>query len=364
MRIQYFYIIMFLFSFTALPCFAQEKLEILNADRGRGEKTDNGIVRHLEGNIHLRQGTAELFCEQVTWYVELDKTILKQNVTFIDGPRTLQADEIIYYNKKQMAHAMGHVVIIDSVYTVTSDNAIYDELDEKITANDNVTITDDENSVILTGQHAEYFSKDDHAIATGNPVLTRLDSTGSEEIEVTGDFMELFDGGDRAIVKDNVVITHKQSTATCNKAEYFRTENRIVLSEDPVVQQKYDNLSGKEIELYFKKQNLDQVIITGDARVASQVDTTFDDSRRHKLSGNTIRLSIQKSRLKEVFVQGQATCYYYIIENEEYKGLNKIIGDQIIMSLDEGKIHRIIIDSDPQSSSGIYYPPGHEKSDS
>ena len=197
-----------------------------------------------------------------------------------------------------------------------------------------------------------------------NPVLTKLDSTGKEDIVVTGDVMELFAGGDSTIVKDNVVITHKNSKATCNKAEYFKKENRIVLSEEPVVQQKYDKLTGKEIELFFRKQNLEKVIINGDARVSSQVDTTFEDSRRNRLLGRTIRLTIEKSRLKEVYVEGQATCYYYIIENEEYKGLNKIIGDQITMSLDNGKIQQIIIDSDPQSSSGVYYPPGHEKTDS
>lgn len=363
MRRIFLFIISVLFLVTALPCFPQEKLEILNADRGRGAKTDLGIVRHLEGNIHLRQGTAELFCQQVTWYVDLDKTILRQNVTFIDGPRTLQADEIIYYNEKQVAHAMGHVVMVDSVYKVTSDNATYYELDEKIAAKDNVTITDDDNSVILTGQHAEYFSKEEYAKATGNPVLTKLDSTGNADIVVIGDVMELFAGGDSTIVKDNVVITHKKSKATCNKAEYFREESRIVLSGEPVVQQKFDKLTGKEIELFFRKQNLEKVIITGDARVSSQVDTTFEDSRMNRLLGRTIRLTIEKSRLKEVFVQGQATCYYYIIENEEYKGLNKIIGDQITMSLDNGKIEQIIIDSNPQSSSGVYYPPGHEKSD-
>ena len=73
------------FMCAALPCPAQEKLEIINADRGRGEITDQGIVRHLEGNIHLRQGTAELFCEQVTWYVDLHKTVLQKNVRFVDG---------------------------------------------------------------------------------------------------------------------------------------------------------------------------------------------------------------------------------------------------------------------------------------
>ncbi|MBD3288364.1 hypothetical protein GF337_06130 [candidate division KSB1 bacterium] len=343
---------------------SQEKLEIINADRGRGEITDQGIVRHLEGNIHLRQGAAELFCEQVTWYVDQNKTVLKKNVRFIDGQKTLKADKIIYHNKEQVAHATGHVVLIDSVYRLTSNRATYYEEAEKITADDSVRITDDENSIILTGQHAEYYSETEYAKATGDPVLTKLDSTGNKEIVVTGDVMELFDGGDRAIVTDNVDITHEKTTATSNKAEYFKDENRILLSDEPIVQQKFDKLSGNEIELFFKKQNLDKVIISGDAEVSSQVDTTFDDSRLNRLLGNTIRLTIEDSRLKQVFVEGQATCYYYIIEDEEYKGLNKIIGDQIIMTLDEGEIKKIIIDSDPQTSSGIYYPPGHEKTES
>ena len=340
-----------------LSGIAQEKLVLNHADVMKGENTPKGNAIIANGNVHCQQGNIQMFCQRVTWYKELHETIFEQDVKIEDESKILTAKKVFYNDQTRITRAIGDVVLIDSLNRLEADNAIYYENEEQIIADDNVTITDNENEVVLTGQHAEYWRNKEYALIIGEPVLIKKDSTGKEEIRVIGKEMELLEGGKRAIVKDSVKITHNNGKASCNKAEYFKSDNRLLLLEEPVVWQNRDRLSGNEIELFFENDELRQVIITKQALVTSPVDTTIEDSRLNKLLGEKISLFIEKNVLREVLVEGQATCYYHILEKGEYKGQNKIIGDKITMNIDQGEIKGIIIESDPECSSGIYYPP-------
>ena len=343
-----------------LPCIAQEKLELKNADVMKGSTTPKGNMIIANGNVFFIQGDLKMFCQRVTWYKDHHETIFEQHVKFDDGEKLLTADKIFYNDLTRITRAIGNVVVIDSLRKINADKTIYYENKELIIADDNVVITDNENEVILTGQHSEYWRNKEYASITGDPVLIKKDSSGQEEIRVTGNHMELFAGGEHTVITDSVRITHNKGKSKCNRAEYFKSDNRLLLLEEPLVWQNRDRMSGDEIELYFENRKLNKVIITGQALVTSPADTTVEDSRFNRLVGEKITLLIKNNVLNEVLVEGRATCYYHILEKGEYKGVNKIIGDKITMNINDSKINKIIIESDPESSSGIYYPPGKE----
>ena len=361
MSIKFKICIFLIFLISVIHCFAQEKLVLNNADVMKGITTDRGNAITATGNVHFHQGNLHIFCQLVTWYRDLHETIFEQDVKFDDGKKILTANKVFYNDQTQITRAEGNVVFIDSLHKLSSDRVIYFENQEQIIADDDVVITDSKNEVKLAGQHSEYWRNKEYASMIGEPVLIKKDSTGQEEIRITGKKMELFSGGERAVVRDSVRITHKKGKSNCNKAEFFKDDNRLLLTEEPVVWQNWDRMSGKKIELFFDNRNLETVIITEQALVTSPFDTTVEDSRFNKLLGEKISLLIENHVLKEVLVEGRATCYYHIQEKGDYKGLNRIIGDKITMDIAEGEIDRITIESDPESSAGIYFPPGKEK---
>jgi len=338
--------------------YSQDKLEIIWADAIRGRTTPEGTtVRILTGNVHLKQGNAELFCQHVKWYVEKHETILENSVKFVDPEKTLTADLVYYDDLNRITRAIGHVVVVDSIHTIHSDKAIYYELDDKIIADENVIINDNENQIELTGKHVEYLRIDEYAKIVGDPILVKKDSTGQEEIHVTGKKMEIFENGKRAVVSDSVNIFHSSGNAICEQAEFFKDENRMMLKINPVVWQKYDKLSGTEIELFFVNRELNKVVITGKAFVSSPVDTNDVTGKINRMLGDKITMLIHERKLERVLVEGKATSYYHILEDDDYKGMNKIIGDKITMHLENSEIKKINIESDPGSSDGTYFPP-------
>jgi hypothetical protein len=104
-----------------------------------------------------------------------------------------------------------------------------------------------------------------------------------------------------------------------------------------------------------------KAIVKDLAVVTSRVDTTdVTDQRVNILTGQQITMYFENEELYRVEVENKATSYYYIYEDDEEKGMNKIIGDKISVFITNRRIERIVVESNPQLSSGTYYPPGKE----
>ncbi len=363
MKYWFFAITIFLILFPGFA-FSQaapgEKLELVSYDSLRQTNTPQGFLRELVGNVHLRQGKSEMYCQHVKWWVDTDEVVIENNVRIYDESKVMLADVVYYYIDTQIYKAVGNVQLKDSTKKVTAKRILYFKLEDLIKADDNVVLLDFKNNLNIYGNHAEIDNSRDYALVEGKPILVKKDSTGAEEFRITSKKMELFEGGERAVVTDSVTITQNKAVAHCGLAEYFRKNDEIFLKENPVVTQGGDLLTGELIHLFIKERKLKKAIVKNNAMVTSVVDTMRKgDSRKlNKLTGQHVTMFFENEELRKAIVEMQATSYYHVYEDEEEKGLNKIIGDKITMFFQDREIVKILIESDPQLSSGIFYPLG------
>ncbi|HEX9972386.1 MAG TPA: OstA-like protein [bacterium] len=351
-------IIMLPSAVIAQPEAGGDRLEIVSSDTMRHSKTHRGILIELIGNVHFRQGTAEMFCGRAEYWKDANETIIEENVRVYDRNKTLIADKIFYYNIPQVFKAMGHVFLKDSLRKITAKQISYFKLEDRVIAEKDVVLNDSLNYIDILGERAEFNNRTDYVLITGAPIFIKKDSTGKEELRITSIKMELFEGGDKALVSDSVRITQSKASATCGLAEFYRKQNEIFLKQLPVVWQEDDKLTGELIQLFITKNNLTKVIVENQAKVVSKVDTTEVDQRLNILTGEKITMHFRDEALDHVVVENKATSVYHIFEDHEDKGSNKIIGDKISVFLTDRKIERIVVESNPQLSSGSYYPPG------
>jgi len=358
---QYIYLFIFIFFFSSIGISqtkTDEKLEIINADTMNYSKTLEGTLIKMIGNVHLRQGQAEMFCGWAEHWRDAHKTIVHENVRIYDLEKSLLADKVFYFDIPQVFKAIGNVLLKDTIRQVLAKELSYLKKENRVIADKNVVLKDSINYITIFGEHAEFDNNNDYAIITGDPILTKRDSTGEEEVRITSVKMELFEGGDKAVVTDSVHITQDKATATCGQAEFYRKENEILLKEKPVAWKEGDRLSGELIHLFVKDDQLVKAIIKDSAILTSRIDTITTNQRVNTLTGQQITMHFENQELYHVIVENKATSYYYIYEDNEEKGLNEIIGDKISVFIKDRKIERIVVESDPQLSSGTYYPPG------
>ncbi|MFZ5518552.1 MAG: OstA-like protein [Candidatus Zhuqueibacterota bacterium] len=337
-----------------------EKLELVSYDSLRQKNAQGGLLRELVGNVHLRQGSAEMYCQRVKWWVDTDEVIIERDVRIYDASKEMLADIVYYFIATKMYRAVGRVQLKDSTNQVTAARITYFKNEDQVMADSQVVMTDFKNNFTIYGQRAEIDNVRDYAKVTGEPILIKKDSTGAEEFRITSSIMEMFERGEKAVVSDSVTITHKKAVSTCGKAEYYRRTNEILLDKNPTVTQGGDFLSGDLIHLFIKDRALVKAIVKNRAMVTSVVDTTQQKSARqlNKLTGQVITMFFEDEQLQQAIVEKQATSYYHVFEDNDEKGLNKIIGDKITMFFRDREIIKIIIESNPQLSSGIFYPVG------
>lgn len=364
MKLICFYILIFYLSFYYSIAFTQttsdEKLEIINADDFRRSTTAQGTLWELIGNVHLKQGQAEMFCGRAEHWKDAHKTIVHDDVRIYDNNKVLFAERVFYFDIPQIFKAIGNVVLKDSIRQIIAEQVSYFKKEDRVEAEKKVVMKDSINYIDIFGEFAEFDNLKDYALVTGDPVLVKKDSTGKEELRITSVKMELFERGDKAVVTDSVHITQSKANATCGQAEFYRKKNEILLKQKPVAWQGGERLSGELIHLFTKNNQLVKAIIKDQAIVTSRVDTTDMNQRMNMMTGQQITMYFENEELYHVEVENKATSYYYIYEDNEEKGMNKIIGDKIGVFMKDRKIERILVGSNPQLSSGTYYPPGKE----
>ncbi|MBN1352943.1 hypothetical protein JXJ21_26370 [candidate division KSB1 bacterium] len=349
------------YSSARLGANPPERLKLVFAREFNQRSVEGEQIQELAGDVHFQQGNAHLYCQKAIYYRSRERLLLEKRVKIDDGTKILLADFVTYDGRLKYEEARGHVKIIDSVQTLNADKVIFYEIEDKAIADQNVKITDTANSVILTGGHAEYFRSIDSIHVTIDPVMTKLDSSGKLDIRITGKAMTLIENGARALVKENVRINKDSTEAHCGEAEYIRELNKFILRDQPHVWQKRQELFGDTIEIYIKDQFLEQVHVSGNANIISDVDSLILPHRKDRLSGQRMEIFSPENEIEKIIIENQATSWYHVVEDGSYKGLNKVIGDKLSLFIAGNEIKRILIESNPSVSSGIFYPPGHEK---
>jgi len=224
MRQDILKIILFII-FIPFVLFSQtnEQLEIVSTDSTdfSQKKTDQGMIRELIGNVHLRQGETDMFCKSMRWWVDRGEVVIEHNVRIFDKVKQLFADNVVYNVEKKVYVAHGNVTLKDTIRQITADEIKYFKSEDRVVADGNVVMKDFENNVDIFSEHAELDNRNDYVKITNNPVLIKSDSSRQEELRITGLMMEMYNGGEKAVVTDSVHFFQKEASATCGVAEFF-----------------------------------------------------------------------------------------------------------------------------------------------
>jgi len=343
------------------PSEKQEKIKLIYADQLSGDVIDGKNVRKLVGHVKFRQGASILTCDRATEYVDEGHVLLLGRVRMVDSTRELLADKVHYFEETRKAVAEGRVVFSDSSKIMKANELEYDEINEIVTAVRNVTLSDTAKHMTLYGDSIKYHRHEGYALAHGHPKFVKLDSTESRTLTITGNVMEMFDDGERVKVSGDVVITRGEVVAHCGELEFINNEEKVILSITPEAQRESDFLKGKNIELFLQDNEVKAIKVSNNAIVTSQVDTVKDPRQRYDLlTGENILVSLHDEQIDTVVIKGRATSYYHLFEDGQEKGINKVLGDEIRMFFTDGNLKRVVVKSDPSTSTGTFYPPHNQ----
>jgi lipopolysaccharide export system protein LptA len=328
------------------------RLELLHADLSRGY-IENGLpLKMLEGNVHARQDTLELFCDRAI-YDETNKILhLMGKIRMYRGKDTLLAREARYFEVSKIAVAEGNVRVFRPAQEMRSDYLEYSYATDHIRATGNLFLHDRDNQAFITANLGEYLPDKNFSYVKEQAHFWRIDSTSSDTIHIYSRQMEYqFASTHRAVAYDSVRIFQENLWATCDSAIYQLDQDIIFLKSNPQATQENNKISGQEMQLVLKDRELEQIIVSGKALAVSTLDSLLN--KEDRLEGREIVMYISNRKLREIHAISNARSYYHLKENAEDRGINVASADTIKAFLQENELDSIAVIGGAQ---GTYYP--------
>jgi lipopolysaccharide assembly outer membrane protein LptD (OstA) len=327
------------------------RLELVNAEKGELIHENGRELRKLEGNVHLRQGDAYLYCNLAYFDMTDNRATLLQHVEIYDGEHRLKADMVIYDGNRRVESAFGHIQLFQENQTLESDTLIYNQINQEAHATGNVNLADFLESTVLSGNDILYERNKEVGIASGNPQLVRMDSTGQDSLIIRSKLMQVWGERQVAMATEQVSIQRGEWRANCDLAKFHLPSKCLVLYENPEIFEGNRHIQGDSIKIFLVESVLDSGIIYGHASIRS-ANRSFED----QLNGKQITFASADSN-RVIIVKGEAESSYHVFnDKDEWEGLNRINGDRITLEFSGDELIFVDVQSQPGESQGEFVP--------
>jgi lipopolysaccharide export system protein LptA len=403
--VKIFFIILFFFPFSL---FAQETVELKNADKLTGKVVDGKSVREAEGNVQFVQGNIRVFCNSATQFIDENRIILVGNVriyqdtltlttsrgvyygnekratgeggvTLKDPNAILRADYGTYYFNEAKAIFNGDVIIRNPQYQITSKELTYYRNSEDSYAKGNVKVETD--SAIITAENVDFlkrkglsFAYQNAKLVSDSTVITadtlrdfsfenRSEASGNVTIVsennntvITGNFLENFEETNYTKITGNAKLQQIEQNANgisdtlfiySNVMEAFRDKPEKYTASGNVETIRNEFMSRSENAFYFR--DAETVSLTGNPVVWQSTSQMTGDSIYAELPGKQLQtIYVMKFENSEnpSFLISQSDSIYF---KERY---NQVTGDNIIINFMNDKVNDVFSDN---NSSSIYF---------
>ncbi len=330
-------------------------------------KTDRGFyygdtkTAYSISNIWLTDGHVQLSSVNGYYYFDEKHSYFYSNVKLVDSLSTLISDKLDYYDNSDKSIAVGNVIVQDTASTVLSDSLIHFR-NEKITyAYKHVRIYDPNNKLAIFGNELENHDENKYSRISGSPFLVKIDTTSTGMLDtllISSKLMEAYDDSTKRLIATDSVRILRQNFASINgQTFYYRQEQSLQTfrrendSSPPVVWNENTQLTGDSIFVYLKDNRLDWM----DIRFNASIISTNKDSvnRFDQVSGKKIKLFFNNGDLERTEVEGNVLSIYYLYEDEEPNGLLKSSSERAKIFFKNKEVNDVRLYGKPASE---YHP--------
>jgi lipopolysaccharide export system protein LptA len=270
------------------------------------ENKDPLILKHADGFEYINRGGVRI--QRLTGHVSiLYKGLdIKADTVLNDAA----AGKLEFFNK---------VTLVDTTDRFLKTNRlVYFKNDNTADARGAIEVIDTSDRLRLTGDEGRYTREGRVTKVTKNPVLLKVDTSGSDTLKIISRIMEHFGNLKKSTALHNVVIRQRDMRAFCERSEYMHKEGIITLFENPVVEYDGDKITGDTIHLYMENDNVKEFKAVGhaNARFSDSASTTL-------MTADTILAYLTNREVRRADLYGQAkTVNYNGTDSTKHNTLN------------------------------------------
>jgi len=281
-------------------------------------------ISYFSGPTEITSEERYIYCENGWFDMQKDISYVTDNAYLEEDGRTLKGDSLYYESEAGFGRAISHVELID-----TAEN------------------------MILKGNYALYYSDNDYAMITDSALMIQVDD--ADTMYVHADTLRTLQNPDieeqsrilRAYYK--VKIFRPDMQVMCDSLVYVEADSAFDFFGEPVLWSEDNQLTASHIKVHMVDQQLEKMLLSGVAFVASQADSIrFDQMRGKEMTGY-----FNDNKLDRIMVTGNGQTIYYATDEEKIVGANKTACTDLMIYLKDNKISKVVYTEKPD---GTYYP--------
>ncbi len=322
--------------------------------------SETGVVLD-DGKVILKAVVGEYFFDE-------DRAFFTNDVVLYDTVTTLYSDSLTYFKKEDRTVATGNVRIIDATNIIEADTLEHFRNNRITFATHRVRISNNENNIVIYGDHLEDFAQRSYTLIDRNPLLIQVDTTYSmvdsiasitlDTLIIRSQVMEAFrDTTNLFYAKDSVKIIRGDFASSNDLTIYYRDVDKIITSKQnkeskqPVLWQQNSQLTGDSVTIYLREKQISLMDVDGNAFILSQHEIYKD--RFDQTSGDRVSIHFKEKTIDYTEIFGSVYSIYYLYENDIANGLTKSTSRNAMIKFEDKSVSEVRLYGSPSSE---YYP--------
>lgn len=331
----------------------KEKIILEHADTLRSRND----VRELIGHVRVRRAATVIHADRALYHPASGIVTLTGNVKMNEPGRRMHSHRVRFNETTGDFEASKNVeMLVGDSLKVTCELARYTEEANTVDLFNNIIIDSFSDNARITGNRGRWEREKDTAVIDQDPRYTLPSQRGnsSDTLRITSELLTFYHSDKSALFTGNVFLKQTEISANADSLFHMPDSNKTRLMGDPVIRREKDEVSGKHVELYYHDEELERMVVNGDA--AAVTEAAPGDVRRNYLSGKDLEMTIVNDSTRQIIVSGDAQGQYHFWDEDDiYHGVNMVVADSIEIFVVSDRTENIALSG---RANGTFYPDG------
>ena len=281
--------------------------------------------------IELNDSHFTLRSRKGSYNFDEKKAVFTEGVVLFDSNSHVIANKLTYFRDEDKAVAVGNVEVRDTSSVIFADSLINFRIKRISYGYKNVKMFNPLNKTIILAGRFENKDSTGYSKITEKPVFVQIDSTGGGKLDtlyMTSKTMEAYqDSTDRFTATDSVRMFRNNFSTVNSHTIFNRKENTIFTSRlegdanPPLLWYENSQLIGDSIYINIDKKKLKQIRILQNAFMLS-MNEGFQ-YRYDQISGRKINMNFTDGEINMIDIDGNLLSIYYLYDEKDPNGLVK-----------------------------------------
>ena len=281
----------------------------------KGYYRDDIQVAYFRKDVVVTTPKSRMFTDTLVYKIQEEKM-------YFFGPTTIYYDDNIlignygwYDSKNDIAYLDKGATLSNKGYSITSDSMFYDKKADFAKAMSNVFLKDTVNKAIVEGNYAEMWKKLGKSYVTDS-VRARY-FADKDTLYLHADTLFVFmdtleQKAKQMLAYYNVRFYRRDIQGKCDSLNYYVADSCAKMRRDPMIWAENSQLRGDSINIVIANRAIDSVLLYPNGFII-QKDTI---EGFNQIKGKVMTAYFKKNELDHVYDDGNAETVYWLREED------------------------------------------------